>query len=170
MLERTLLKLSRILSWISGGLIAVIAITTVADVLGRTLFQQSIPGALELNSLFLVCVAFLGVAAAEWDGRHVEVSLLTRWVSGKTATLLGMVRIVIIIGVTGTIIWTSGKKAISSYSNEELTSGIVGFSVWPAKVVITIGLVVYLLSAIVKYAAGRIHNEPRSAVSKDPGA
>lgn len=170
MLERTLLKLAHLLSWVSGGLIAVIALTTVIDVLGRTLFQQSIPGALEINALLLVCVAFLGIAAAEWDGRHVEVTLLTRWVRGKPATLLGVVRIVIIVAVTGAIVWTSGQVAISSYINNELTSGILGVPVWPARTVITIGLALYLLSVLVKYAAGRFEQEPTNVPLKDSGA
>lgn len=170
MLERALLRTARILSWVSGGLIAVIAVTTLVDVVGRTFFQQSIPGALEINALLLVCLAFLGVAAAEWDGRHVEVTLLTRSVSGKPATLLGVVRIVLIIGITGTMILSSGQTAISSYSAEEVTSGIIGLPTWPARVVITIGLALYLVSVIVKYAAGRIEQEPETAASEDPGA
>jgi|SRR5699024_2016672 len=170
MLERRLLKLARILSWMSGGIIAVIAMLTLVDVLGRTLFQQSIPGALEINGLLLVCVAFLGVGAAEWDGRHVEVTLLTRWVSGKSATILGVVRIVIIIAITGTIIWTSGQAAMSSLSNEEVTSGIIGISAWPARMVITIGLALYLVSVVVKYVAGPVDPEPASSAAEDSGA
>lgn len=169
MLERTLVRLARILSWVSGGLIAVIALTTLIDVVGRTFFHQSVPGALEINALLLVCLAFLGVAAAEWDGRHVEVTLLTRWVSGKPATLFGVVRIVIIVGITGAIVWTSGQAAINSYSNAEVTSGIIGVPMWPAKVVITIGMVLYLLSVIIKYTAGRLDQKPETADPKDPG-
>lgn len=148
---------------ISGALIAAIALITVVDVLGRLLFQSSLQGSLEVNLLLMVSVAFLGLAAAEWDGRHVEVTLIVRWLRGRTATLVSAIRILVIVAVLGTLIFASAEEALSSFSRNEFTSGVLGVAMWPTKAIITVSLVLYLLSVVAKWSVS-----PSALVSSDP--
>src|SRR5690625_3656672 len=64
------------LSVLAGILIFIVGGLTVADVLSRNLRGQSVLGVMEISTLVLVAIAFLGLAAAEINGQHVSVSLV----------------------------------------------------------------------------------------------
>lgn len=68
--------LQRACSALAGlGLFAIMALTFV-DVLGRKLFDHSLPGALELTEMLMVVVIFSALPLVSWAGEHVVFDAL----------------------------------------------------------------------------------------------
>lgn len=60
---------------LAGG-IAGIAVLTIANVVGRTLFGQSLAFAEEVSGFLIVFVTFLGIGYAAARGRHIRMTAL----------------------------------------------------------------------------------------------
>ena len=80
-LPRPLARLIRVMGLIAGLLLLIIILLTVADVLSRNLRDRSILGTVDLSTMLLVATAYLGLASAEADNRHVSVELVERRLS-----------------------------------------------------------------------------------------
>jgi|SRR5699024_5531601 len=144
--------LASALSVVAGLLILVVGGLTVADVLSRNLRGQSILGVLEISSLVLVAVAFLGLTAAEIKGQHVSVSLVEErlgqtqrlvlsFFRGMLLTLLG---VVLVIGMFFVL--------ESAIFREETTNDILRLPTWPAKLIVLISYALFFLIAVWKEA------------------
>lgn len=106
---------------------------TVADVLGRYLFNAPIKGATELTELMLAATIFLGLPAATMDREHVTVDLLTDRLSGlfdrlrRPVILLATAAVQLLIGWR---IWVTAME-VASYGGTtpslELPVAPVGF-------------------------------------------
>lgn len=72
--------ISRWVQRICAGLAALalfaIMLLTLVDVLGRKLFDHSLPGALELTELLMVGVIFAAMPLVSWAGEHVVFDAL----------------------------------------------------------------------------------------------
>lgn len=58
--------------------LAVMALVTLADILGRAALRLPVPGVVEIVELALACSTFAGIALAFLRGEHVTVDLLER--------------------------------------------------------------------------------------------
>jgi C4-dicarboxylate transporter, DctQ subunit len=72
-LDRLIARVEAVL--LSCGII-VMAVNTVANVIGRQVFGQSIYFAEELNQFLIVLVTFVGLGYAARKGRHIRMSAL----------------------------------------------------------------------------------------------
>jgi TRAP-type transport system small permease protein len=77
-------------AWVAGALLLTMMLLTVADVIGRYLFNSPLPGATELTELLLAAVIFLGLPAVCMEDGHVKVDILVDHISAKLAPLLGL--------------------------------------------------------------------------------
>ncbi|MBP1851458.1 TRAP transporter small permease [Rhizobium halophytocola] len=66
----------RAIAWLCAALLVAMMLITVADVVGRYLFNSPLPGATELTGLLLSAVIFVGLPAVCFDEEHVTVDLL----------------------------------------------------------------------------------------------
>ena len=120
-------------------LVAIMLIVT-PDVIGRKLASQTIPGASELNTLLLVALIYFGMAAAEAKSAHFRVTLLTDAVSSKARHLLEIVNTAICMGFSGFLAWLTIVAAEKSWSDGEVTYGVIVFPIWPSRIAVAIGL------------------------------
>lgn len=75
----TALRLSPVrmlLAIVSGVLLMIMMLVTVADVIGRYAFNSPLSGATEITALLLSSVIFIGLPAVCLDDEHVTVDLL----------------------------------------------------------------------------------------------
>jgi TRAP-type C4-dicarboxylate transport system permease small subunit len=68
--------LERLLGWIAGASLFGMMALTFVDVLGRKLFDHSIPGSLEVTELLMFGVIFAGLPLTSLRGEHVLFDLL----------------------------------------------------------------------------------------------
>lgn len=85
--------------------LVVMCVLTLADIVGRHLFELPVPGIIELAELALVWTAFAGIAAAFWTGAHVGVELIELLVSRRAMAVIGLVNTLIMLVVVAGLTW-----------------------------------------------------------------
>ena len=135
-IERLLLSLSIF----CGFATLLIILIVVTDVAGRFLLNLPFHSGVELSELLLVVLVFLGLAAAQQQRQNYAIDILTqnfpRWLQGLFE-LVGYVACLLIVVV---LAWPSSKQALASFERGEAGFGIVPFPLWPARIVLAIGL------------------------------
>jgi len=75
-MEKFLVPVSRWLSTIGSSVLVIMVVITVADVVGRKLFNMPVKGAYELGEMLLVIVVFLNMPDTEMQDDNVSIELL----------------------------------------------------------------------------------------------
>lgn len=148
-LERAVHRLSGLAGTVAGVAVALLMVSTSADVIRRLATGRAIPGVVEYSEWLLVGVAFFGLALALRDQVHVRMSLVTDALPHRIAAGIRVLGMTVVAGV---IIWAvnvTGQRALASYHSSEYRFGLVQAPVWPARAFITIGLVLLLLELVV---------------------
>lgn len=133
---------------IAGLLLIGIMFLTVADVIGRASADTSILGTVEISQLALVGIAYLGLAAAELDDRHVSVDLVEKNVSRSVRRVFAWIRTALFVVVGVILTWGLWISLTSAMERGEVTNGILRLSTWPIKVTLLVSFVLFLVVAI----------------------
>lgn len=88
----------------------------------------------------LVCLVFLGLAAAQQQRQNFAVDILTQHFPVWLQRSLELTGYVICLAIIVMIAWPSSKQAIASFQRGESGFGIVPFPVWPARAILALGL------------------------------
>ncbi|MGP9586644.1 TRAP transporter small permease subunit [Micrococcaceae sp. AOP34-BR2-30] len=140
-------------SWMSilaGLLLFFVGGLTVADVVNRNFRGQSILGVVEISTLLLVAIAFLGLAAAELGGKHVAVSLVEERLGRNGRLILSVIRTLLLLMLAVALLVGMFMVLESSFIRGETTNDILRLPTWPAKVVLFISFVAFFVSAVWK--------------------
>lgn len=134
----------------AGLLLLALMVLTVVDVVGRNMFGQSVLGTVDISTLLLVAIAFLGLASAEIDGRHVSVTLLEGRFGFRTRMVLSGVRAVLLLGTGALVVWGLGDVMLSAFERGETTNDILRLATWPAKLVLFASFLLFFVMAVWK--------------------
>lgn len=110
--------LRRSIALVCAVLLLAMMFLTIADVLGRYIFNSPVPGASELTELILAAVIFTGLPAASLDGDHISVDILAERLRRPAAVLLSKLVAVISSAVLALVawrLWVIGNQ-IASYN------------------------------------------------------
>lgn len=143
-------RLNSVLGIIAGALLLLTGSLTVADVISRRVLGQSILGVFELSSLLLVGIAFLGLAAAEGDGRHVSVSLVEERLGRRLRTVLSGVRSALLLFVAVVVLFGMYEMFNASILRHETTNDIMRLATWPARLVILVSFALFFAVALLR--------------------
>lgn len=141
---------SQALVVVSGILLLFLIFLTVGDVLGRTTANKSIVGAVDISTLALVAITFLGLAAAEIDGRHVSVDLVEMNLPAKLRIALAALRTVLLVFLGLVLSWGLWDSMVSAFDRMETTNGILRLATWPVKGALVASFVLFFIVAIWK--------------------
>lgn len=147
-LPRSAGTVSTVFSLTAGLLLLVLMLLTVADVVSRNVQGRSILGTVDISTLLLVAVAFLGLASAEVDGRHVCVGLVEMRLGPRTRTVLSGLRAVLLLVVGGLMVWGLGEVLMSAVDRGETTNDILRLATWPAKLVLFLSFLLFFAVAL----------------------
>jgi TRAP-type C4-dicarboxylate transport system permease small subunit len=111
---------SRFESFVLAGGVILMAINTVANVIGRFIFQSSIFFTEELNSILIILITFAGISYAARQGRHIRMSAIYDALSPPIRKIL----MVVICAITALAMFALCYFAVS-YIMQEATSGRV---------------------------------------------
>jgi TRAP-type C4-dicarboxylate transport system permease small subunit len=115
-------------------------ILTAVDIGARSLTGRSVPGLLETGEILLVMLVYLGLAYGQQTRAHVAVSLVTAQLSPRLAKAAVATGLTVAIFVVAWLVYATGATAIDSVIAGETRYGIAAVPVWPARVVVPIGL------------------------------
>ena len=129
--------------WRYLGYLAIVAIalTTTTDVIGRYLFNQPLPGGMELIEQYMVCVVFLMLPLVTWDERHIKVDFIANFISGKvprSMLLVGLVFDFIILVVLVVFAW-QGFVTSALYMHIGEETEVIGVKLYPFQLVMSVG-------------------------------
>ena len=134
----------------ASGAAAIVMVALVIAVLWRGVFNESLPGLIELVELLMIFVVYLGLAHAEHTRAHVRMTIVTsRLPPTWRRRVLIVSRLVACIGALVFVIGT-GQRAIDATIAGEYRMGLMNFPIWPARLTITLGFVLLLLEQVLQ--------------------
>ena len=148
--ERILKKINTTCAIIAETLVILIVLLVVAEIVGRFIFGHPIPGQVEIATLSLVVIVYLGVAYTQMLDGHIRVDVLISKVQGAKREFLEA--FVLVIGLFSTVmmVWATGKRAIESTLTHEFVTGVVNFPIWPGRCSVTFGFLLLSLTLIIQ--------------------
>ncbi|SHK19536.1 TRAP transporter, DctM subunit [Pseudonocardia thermophila] len=134
----------------AGGLVGVavvlMALTVLADVIGRSVFNSPLLGTLELVAhLWMPIIALLPLAYAQLHDQHIRVELLLESARARDLRLLLAGAAGIGAAASGWIAWICFGKAETSLAIGETVSGLPWMLLWPGRLAVAVA---FALSAI----------------------
>jgi TRAP-type C4-dicarboxylate transport system permease small subunit len=130
------------------GLLAAVALfaimaLTLADVLGRKLFNHSINGSLELTEILMVVVIFAALPLVSLHGEHVAFDALDALMPGWLRRLQQVLVDLLCAAALGTVAWLMWGKAVD----------MIGYGETTAQLKLPVGIFVGLMAAMCGLAA-----------------
>ncbi|MCY1158875.1 MAG: transporter small permease [Citricoccus sp.] len=126
-----------------------IMVAIVIDVVVRNAGGRSVPGLLEMSETALVATVFLGLAYAGVTNSHVAVDLFTEALRPRVARVLIALAWLVGVLITAWLVLATFERAVESTEAGELRQGLMDWPLWPARWLVVIGLVAFLLVALV---------------------
>lgn len=140
-LGRLLYRLSALLAILSGAAILLLMFGTTFDVLARKFAGSGIDGMVEWTEVLLVVVVIMGMMPAEVAGSHIRgLSILPPSSRSARAALLRMLGAGLSAAVLIWAVFATWHAAEGSVAIGEFRMGLVEVPIWPAKIVIPIGI------------------------------
>jgi TRAP-type C4-dicarboxylate transport system permease small subunit len=138
----------RVLALISGGVLLVLMLYTVADVVLRYAFNRPFSGSLEFTEFSMSLVVFLAIAYTGWTGGHIAVDLLERWLDRPALRLLPS-----LIAFTGALLFAviAWRAAIETTATLSQVSNMLRWPHYPFRYTVAFGSAMF---AVVLFIQG----------------
>lgn len=145
-------KVSRatsIISFSSAALSSVLLLALVGvlvtDVFLRNAFNEPLTGTVPWVEVLLVSFAALSLAPTALKGGHISVQVLMERLPVTVRKWCELTTHVLLIALLTWMVYGTASAAVTSFQRGETRVGIVNVPAWPARVFITIGLVLLLI-------------------------
>jgi tripartite ATP-independent transporter DctM subunit len=79
---------SRVFNYIGCAALCIMPIPVFVDVILRLAFSRAVPGGIEIQEYLMLMAVFFGLAAAQFEGGHIQIDLVLGKVSEHTKNLL----------------------------------------------------------------------------------
>jgi TRAP-type mannitol/chloroaromatic compound transport system permease small subunit len=136
------------LGGISAVLILFIMMVTVVDVVLRYIFKAPLKGSYEFCEIFFLSSVFLGLAYTQSFRGHVNVDILISRLSARTNLILEICMFLIALSIGGLLIWQGTEAFLRSLSTGEYRWGLIQIPLWPARLMIPVGVCALCLKMI----------------------
>lgn len=154
---------------IAGVLILATMLMTVVDVLGRATIAAPLQGSVELTSLAMVAIVYLGLAHAHHKGDHIKVDLLYQRAGRRLRRAMDVVADAITVLVLAAMAWQL-VQYWDVLSAGGRSTGVLGVPLAPLAWVAVAGTLVYLLGATVTAVQGSDPPMPATSRGDDGGS
>jgi len=125
---------------IAGLITMLIMFLMVLDIVLRNLFNISLISVYEFVTYSFVGVVALGFAYVQGQKNNVIVEIATQSFPNLYKNILDLIGNIIGLAVTGIIVWQNTQATIFSFIQKEYGNGLIQIPLWPAKLVLTVGL------------------------------
>lgn len=151
-MRRIVQGVSRLFSWISGVFILALMLLVVLEVVLRDLFETTLGGTIEVSEVVLAFLVFLGVAYAQQDDAHVQTDLVTSRLPPGAAAWIRAVGLVVAAIVLLVAAWATAGRGWDAFQTGESRFGLRSVPVWPARLIIPVGLFLLALECLLTAA------------------
>ncbi len=113
------------LGWLAGASLFGMMLLTFLDVLGRKVFDRSLPGSLELTELLMLAVIFAGLPLTSLRGEHVIFDLLDHWLPASLRAVQGLLSNLFCAAVMGAASWLVFVRAARTAEQGDTTAQLL---------------------------------------------
>ena len=145
---RWLERIIVVLGIISTVLIIILMSLTTMDVVLRYIFGSPIKGAYEVSEMFFLAAVFLGLAYTQLFREHVNADLLVSRLSKRTNLILETIMLLLALFIYALFSWKGMGAFWSSFIEGEYRWGLIRIPLWPARLMIPLGVSVLCLRFI----------------------
>lgn len=148
------------------ALVGMLALT-IADITGRSAFNNPVPGTVEVTALVLVVVVFFGLAHSEDLGDHITVDLIYVRLGDRGRKILDYFAdglSVVVIGLLAFQLYQFALRRLDSGAE----SPVLQWPVWPFVLIAALGALGYAASTFFKLIL-RPMGEPTEVVDDVTG-
>lgn len=142
---RAINGISRVCAEVSGWLIVPMMLSIFLDAVLRSMFGIALAGIIELNSLLLVTLIYMGLAGAQSSGAHFRVTLISNRMHPTIRSLVSLFGYLFVLFALVSLLLFTANAAWFSFQRNEVGYGLIDFPIWPSRVLIAIGFFVLLV-------------------------
>jgi len=158
-------KIFRIIDYIGAVFVGVLGLMTCVNILGRYLFNSSIPGSVDYTENLLVVVIAFGLAATSAADEHISMDILFTKSSSSGYRILKAVTVFISLVVFSVLAWRGIVGGLESMTIHETMMTMVNTPIYPFRLILAIGFVFCvfaLLHQIVQLFRSKTGDSPES--------
>lgn len=148
-LVRAVQTLTRWFAVASAMMTVIVMIMTCVDIGSRVITGRSVPGLLDLGEVALVVLVYAGIAQAQQARVHVAVELLTSRLPRVVAKVAVIIGLCVAAVVVAWAVFATGELALDSVQRQESRFGIAAIPIWPARLLIPLGLILLLAEILI---------------------
>ena len=137
---RWLERIITALGIVSTVLIILLMTLTTADVVMRYILGNPLKGAYELSEMLFLSAVFLGLAYTQLFKEHVNADLFVSHLSKHTNLVLETVMLILALLVYVLLAWKGMGAFWSSFVDGEYRWGLIRIPLWPARLMIPLGV------------------------------
>lgn len=145
--DRALFAIERRLNLAGGILILAVMLLSVANILGRKLFNLPVPGFIDWLVQTVPLIAFLGIAYCQRLGGHIRMDLVVGMLGRRALWLFELLSVALIAALTVLLIYGSWNHAERAISLGDSTIDI-NLPTWPVKLAVPV-MLAFLLARLV---------------------
>lgn len=133
--KNTIRKITRGICYMGMFFALPLMLITTFDAIGRDLFNKPLPGTIELSEYMLSIIILLGAAYTQQVKGHVGVDFLTKRLSAKTKSFIGIITTLASMFIISIVIWQGYLEGI----HEKTVSDMLRVPQKPFRLLVSIG-------------------------------
>jgi TRAP-type C4-dicarboxylate transport system permease small subunit len=142
----------RVTTWlarISAFILAVLAVLTFLDVVGRYFFNSPFTFTVEFTELAMGLIVYLAVGLTTHNNEHISVDVVTLRLRERMRALLEFITGILALGFLVLMIWRVWLQADLLLTKGD-TTPVKGWPIWPVAFVMAAGGVFFLTGVLVR--------------------
>src|SRR3954463_11631027 len=154
-LARTNERATLFLARIAASSLAVIALTTFCDVIGRYFFKAPFSFTVELTEMGMAVLVYFGIGLVTHENGHISADFLVTRLSPKPRALLALITNFLALGFVGLTIWQLWLHAMYLFQKGDLTQNW-RVPLWPVAFAAAFGSLFLLTGVLLQLIAAWI--------------
>ena len=154
----------RVTTWlarIAASILAVLCVTTFADVIARYFFNAPFTFTVEVTELAMGLIVYLGVGLVTHDNEHVSADVVTSRLSVGLRALVTLTTNVLALAFLAVMVWRVWLRAADLLAKGDITQ-IWHIPLWPVAFAIAFGGVFFITGVLfhLLVALQRVRSQP----------
>jgi TRAP-type C4-dicarboxylate transport system permease small subunit len=150
------------LNLLSTAILFFLLLYVNAEVVMRFVFNNPLPGHLELSQLLIAAAVFLGLAYAQARRSHVGIDILIKALPPGPALVVDTITLALSLAAVAVVVWYSWDSALHALAINDITP-TAELPTWWSKIALPIGgavlcvrFLVQMIENLTRLATGRL--------------
>ncbi|MEM6694830.1 MAG: TRAP transporter small permease [Pseudomonadota bacterium] len=154
-IDRTLLRLERVLALASGLAVVALMLLAVVSVSGRNAFNQPLPGYVDWIEQAMPLIAFTGISFVMREGGHIRMDIVIGALRGRLLYSVEFITTLAVLALMALLVWGSWAHFLRSFDFaaplwSRDSSMDIALPIWPAKLIAPVAFAVLCLRLVLQ--------------------